>query len=73
MTEETSAPSKPLWNSLETAKIVVGVLTPLAIFFFTYQSTKTQTQQTQAKAAVVRQEAQERERQVQIAKKRVEL
>lgn len=35
MTEESS--ESRLWNSLEIAKIIIGALTPLVVFFFGYQ------------------------------------
>lgn len=72
MTKESS-PKKPLWNSLEVAKIGVGILTPLAIFFFTYQTNKLQTREAEGRAEQIRQETEERERFVQVTKQRIEL
>lgn len=66
-------PDKPLWNSLEIAKIAVGILTPAAIFFFTYQTNRAQSEYADTKAAVVRQETHERERFVQVTKQRIAL
>lgn len=64
---------KTLWNSLEIAKIVVAVLTPLALFIFTYQVNKTQSLNTDAKENEIRKENQERERFAQVTKQRIQL
>ncbi|VVP01644.1 hypothetical protein PS862_02879 [Pseudomonas fluorescens] len=71
--KDSKAPKESLWNSLEFAKIVVGILTPAAIFYFTLLDNQRQTEQSESKASVVRQETQERERFVQVTKLRIAL
>ncbi len=62
-----------LWNSLEIAKVAVGTHTPIAIFFFTYQTNRAQSEDAETRAAVVRQETHERERFIQVTKQRIAL
>ncbi|MBS0352473.1 MAG: hypothetical protein JSR83_01035 [Proteobacteria bacterium] len=64
---------KPLWNSLEVTKILVGVLTPLSIFFFTIENNKATTEAAEKKAAQEKVEIRERERFAQVAKERIRL
>lgn len=71
--KDSTAPEKTLWNSLEIAKIVVGILTPAAILYFTYMTNQEQTKHAENKAAIVRQETHERERFVQVTKQRITL
>lgn len=72
MTNSTESKAS-LWNSLELSKIVVGALTPIAIFFFTYQTNRTQIKEEQAKETRVREETHDRERFVQVTKQRIVL
>jgi hypothetical protein len=60
--ESESKPDKPVWNSLEWAKISVGVLTPAVILIFGHQLTSSR-EETSAETA----------KYVQVVKKRVEL
>ncbi len=71
--EKPPEPAQPLWNSLEIAKIVAGILTPLAILFFTIQTNRTQSEVVSAKVAAVQKETHERERFVQVTKQRIDL
>ena len=83
--EADEAPAtKPIWNSLEVTKLVVALLTPLAIFAFTYYTNLAQTRDTEARTTqrlheeVERQkrekiESEERERFAQVLKYRAEL
>ncbi|MBB4864143.1 hypothetical protein HNP46_003007 [Pseudomonas nitritireducens] len=70
---EEDATQKPLWNSLEITKIVVGALTPLAIFVFTLITHQGQAALEKANADQVRRETQERERVAQVTRQRVVL
>jgi hypothetical protein len=62
---------KSLWNSLEVVKIGVAILTPIALFLFSYQINQTQLQNANDRADNVRKETQERERIVQVSKQRI--
>lgn len=51
MVEESPSPvaEKPVWNTLEIAKLVVGILTPLSLLFISSefaQSERDRTEQT---------------------------
>jgi hypothetical protein len=44
----SASPPTSAWNSLEIAKLLVGALTPIAIFVFTYWTNQSQTLETEA-------------------------
>ena len=76
--------NKSVWNSLEVTKLLVGLLTPLAIFAFTYFTNLAQTREAEFRAEqriqeeAARQkrekiESEEHERFAQVLKYRAEL
>jgi len=48
---------KPIWNSLEITKIVVGTLTPVAILIFSYYTNLSLKEIEQERASLIREEA----------------
>ena len=74
MPDEPSAlPEKSPWNSLEIAKIVVGVLTPITIAVLGYQLAESGRQQSAMEASYARERAEQSAAYDKVVNKRAEL
>lgn len=61
------------WTSLEIAKLVVGIMTPLAILYFTTSTDRARDKETAARTAAAQMETDREARYLQVTKKRVDL